>query len=138
MNLKHAVVALLEDLERISHSHDEVTDTDVRDSMHLALTWYFVWGHDRARFPRTFGMFSAEGDELVAGAIRKFLDVVESPELSRIPTGKARLDILQANSAVTASGAHYDEFIGHRDSPLSPTPLPEGMFAAADYDESEE
>lgn len=130
-NLERAVVALLEEPERISHEHEELTDTDVRESMHLALNWYFVWGQDRSRFPRSFGMFSAEGDMLVAGAVRQFLDAAdESGELASIPVGQARLDVLQADTAVTADGTLYDEFIGHRDTPLPAEPLPQHMFQA--------
>ncbi|MCX4248131.1 hypothetical protein [Paraliomyxa miuraensis] len=130
------MVALLEKLKRIALEHEEVTDTDVRESMHLALNCYFVWGQDRSRFPRSFGMFSAEGDLLIARAIREFLDAAEqSSEISRIPVGQARLDVLQAESAVTADGMLYDEFIGHRDTPLPAEPLPEHMFADGDYEE---
>ena len=135
-NLKNAVVALLEELERISHEYEEVTDTDVRESMHLALTWYFVWAQERTRFPRSFGMFSAEGDRLVAEAILRFLKAAEkSGEMSSMPVGQARLEVLQADSAATANGMRYDEFIGHRDRPLPAEPLPEHMFIEGDYEE---
>lgn len=131
---EHAVVVLLERLECILAEHEELTDTDVRESMHLTLNWYFVWAQDCSRFPRCFGMFSADGDALVAGAIRQFLEATEgSGELSCIPVGQARLDVLQADTAITGSGMLYDEFIGHRDSPLPPRPLPEHMFADGDY-----
>lgn len=135
-DLENAVVALLDELERISHEHEEVTDTDVRESMHLALTWYFVWAQERTRFPRSFGMFTAEGDRLVADAILRFLDAAErSGDLSNTPVGQARLDVLQADSATTADGMLYDEFIGHRDAPLPAEPLPEHMFSDGDYEE---
>ena len=128
-SLDSAVVALFETLERISSTHEEVTDTDVRESLHLTLTWYFVWGQERSRFPGRFGMFSAEGDRLVAGAILEFLDAAErSGELSRLPVGQARLDVLQRDGATTPDGMLYDDFIGHRDTPLPPEPLPERMF----------
>jgi hypothetical protein len=134
--LESAIVALLEQLERISLEHEEVTDTDVRESMHLALNWYFVWAQDRSRFPRSFGMFSPEGDVLIASAIRQFIEAAEkSGELSSIPVGQARLDVLQADSALTADGMRYDEFIGHRDIPLPTEPLPEHLFANGDYEE---
>lgn len=81
-HLERAVAALLDSLDRISVDHEELTDTDVRESMHLALNWYFVWGNDRSRFPRTFGMFSAEGDLLVANAIRQFLRIPWAPGYS--------------------------------------------------------
>lgn len=131
-----AVVALLEQLERILKEHEEVTDTDVRESMHLTLSSYFVWARERTRFPRSFGMFSAEGDRLVADAIREFLEAAEeSTELLSIPVGQARLDVLQANNAATADGMRYDVFIGHRDTPLPAEPLPEHMFFDGDYEE---
>ncbi len=135
-DLESALVALLEQLERISHEHEEVTDTDVRESMHLTLTWYFVWAQERTRFPRSFGMFSPEGDQLVAEALLVFLEAAEkSGELSTIPVGQARLEVLQADSAATADGMRYDEFIGHRDNPLPAEPLPDHMFSDGDYEE---
>lgn len=135
-NLESSVVSLLEQLEQISNEHEEVTDTDVRESMHLTLTWYFVWAQDRTRFPRSFGMFTADGDRLVKNALLKFLEDAErSGELSNIPIGQARLNVLQADSAVTANGMLYDEFIGHRDIPLPAEPLPKHMFIAGDYQE---
>jgi hypothetical protein len=138
LNLEREVVAFLEELERIGREHEELTDTDVVESIHLALNWYFVWGQERARFPRGFSMFSAEGDARVARAVRRFLEAAEkSGELSSIPVGQARLDVLQADSAVTADGMSYDEFIGHRDTPLPAEPLPEHMFDEPDYAESE-
>lgn len=138
MNLESAVVGLLEQLEGISNEHEEVTDTDVRESMHLALSWYFVWAQERTRFPRSFGMFSAEGDRLVGDAILQFLDAAEeSGELSSMPVGQARLDVLQADNAVTANGMLYDEFIGHRDTPLPAEPLPEHMFSDGDYSDGD-
>ena len=136
ISLERAVVALLEQLERISLQHEEVMDTDVRESMHLALNHYFVWDQDSSRFPRSFGMFSAEGDLLVASALRDFLEASgKSGELSHISVGQPRLDVLQADSAVTASGMLYDEFIGHRDTPLPAEPLPVRMFTNDDYGE---
>jgi hypothetical protein len=81
-------------------------------------------------------MFSAVGDRLVADAIIEFLEAAErSGELSSIPVGQARLDVLQAHNAVTAEGKRYDEFIGHRDTPLPAEPLPEDMFTDGEYEE---
>lgn len=134
-NLERAVVTLFEQLERISSTHEEVTDTEVREAMHLTLSWYFVWGHERSRFPRSFGMFSAEGDQLVADALLAFLDAAErSAELSGIPLGQARLDVLQAGATAVPDGMLYDEFIGHRDTPLPAEALPERMFLATPYE----
>lgn len=132
--LLEALDRLLGDLERISTRHEEVTDTDVREALHLTLNYYFVWGNTRERFPRSFGMFSAEGDRLVGKAVQKFLDAIgESNELAAIPVGKARLDFLQHAGVKTEGGMQWDEFFGHRESPLPPDPLPEFLFLEADY-----
>jgi hypothetical protein len=133
--LRNVVVALFERLEEIAAEHDEVTDTDVREAMHLALNWYFIWAKERTRFPRSFGMFSAEGDRLVADALVGFLDAAGvAADTSGLPVGQARLDVLQSRTG-TASGMRYDEFIGHRDIPLPAQPLPADMFSPGDYEE---
>ena len=113
-----AVVALLDTLERIADEHDELMDTDVREAVHATLTWYFVWGQPRTRFPCRFGMFSADGDRRVASALNRFLDAAErARDIARLSLGQARLDRLQSDAATTSSGASYDEFYGHVDVP---------------------
>lgn len=130
------VVALLEELERVEADHEELTDTDVREAIHLVLNEYFVWGRDSYPFPRSFRMFSEVGDELVRVALRHFLKAaLESDELPHLPVGQARLDVLQAATAETHAGRRYDEFLGHRDTPLVRKPLPEEMFLPGEYEE---
>jgi hypothetical protein len=105
--LGHAVVRLLDELRRISLEHEELTDTDVRDAIHLTLNAHFVWGLGRAPFPRNFRMFSREGNGLVAAAVSRFLDDVDaSGELSRVPIGVERLAVLQGGDARTSDGSH--------------------------------
>ena len=128
-----AVAQLFEDLDRIAEEHEELTDTDVREAIHLTLNYYFVWGKPRDRFPVSFYMFSADGDQLIGGALRRFLDAAEaSRELSALPVGQARLDALQDSRIRTQSGRQYDEFMGHLDEPLAARPLEEQMFVAAE------
>ena len=134
-----ALCRLFNELERISGEHEEVTDTDVREALHLTINYYFVWGKPRFRVPCNFGMFSAEGDRLVGKAVQEFLDAVgELDELAAIPVGQARLDLLQRADLSTAGGMQYDEFIGHRASPIEPEPLPELLFLEGDYDDDTE
>ena len=138
-NLESAVVGLLEQLARISDEHDEVLDTDVREAMRLTVSWYFVWGQPRTRFPRSFGTSSADGDRQVADALNAFLDAAErSRDGVRIPQGQPRLDILQSDAAQTAAGATYDEFVGHADTLTPAAPLPEHMFEEAAYDDDDD
>ena len=48
--LKRALIEFFAELEQISGNHDELTDTDVREALHLTLNYYFVWGKPRSRF----------------------------------------------------------------------------------------
>ena len=41
--LKDLVATLYAELEEIEQDHDELTDTDVREALHVALNYYFVW-----------------------------------------------------------------------------------------------
>jgi len=130
--LPSAVRALLERLDEISREHEEVTDTDVREAIHWALSWYFVWGRPRATLPRSYEMFSLDGDKRVARAVEEFLASAEAVSAA-IPLGQARLDHLQDADWTTTSGRSYVELVGHRDSPLPPEPLPARMFEESDY-----
>src|SRR3954454_17428048 len=108
-NLKNLVATLYAELEEIDQEHDELTDTDVRESLHLALTYYFVWGKPLDRLPINYAMFSAEGDKVVAKAVNKFLRAAAPlAEADGIPAGQARLDILQDASIKTPGGNEFD------------------------------
>jgi hypothetical protein len=88
LTIREAVSGLLTAFDQISETHEEILDTDVREAMHHALNYYFVWGHDRSLKPRHYRMFTPDGNRLVAQAIERFLDSVEaSGELSRVPPG---------------------------------------------------
>ncbi|MCP5006431.1 MAG: hypothetical protein GY941_21205 [Planctomycetes bacterium] len=134
--LKVAVQKLYNDLDGYADEFEELTDTDVRDSLLLILNYYFVWGKKTDTFPISFGMFSYEGDMKIKRSVEKFLkDVSENQELDTIPTGKARLDILQDASIQTSNGYQFDEFIGFSEQPLSPESLPQDLFEEEDYDD---
>lgn len=83
-------------------------------------------------------MFSAEGDARVASALHRFLRAAEvAQETEDLAPGAARLAVLQAPGARTASGVLYDEFWGHRDDPLPDIRLPRHMFEPGEYAEGE-
>ena len=125
--VSEALLRLLAELEDISYEHDEITDTDVREAIHLSLNHYFVWGNDLARFPSNFGMDAADGDRRIGEALLKF--IVEAVRTGgEAPLGSQRLALIQDASVRTATGRLYDEFMGHRDSPLPRDSLPEGYF----------
>lgn len=133
--VKSRVAEFYNELEPLSDEHIELTDTDVREAIHLALNYYFVWGKARARLPISYYMFSLEADRAVARAVERFLVAADDCfEISRIPLGQARLDLLQDESIRTPCSETYDLFIGHSDEPLQPDQLPQRMFEEPDYE----
>ncbi len=123
------------ELEDISIRFDELTDTDVREAIHLTLNRFFVWGHEYSKLPRSFGMFSQGGDNEVAVALRNFLNdpAIRSVKNS-LSVGKERLQFLQDATIQTRGGNLYDYFIGHVDEPLPDQELPEYLFEKGEYD----
>lgn len=135
MLMAKAIAELYEELESISYRFEELTDTDVRDSIYITLNFYFVWGQSTDSFPKCFEMFSKEGDESVKAALEHFLTSVrESGELEDISPGQARLDLLQTKEIKTRRGNMYDLFIGSGEAPLPLAPLPRSMFDDPEYE----
>ena len=132
----NAIKALYTEFDRQSEIYEELMDTDVRESIHMTLNYYFVWGNELDRLPISYGMFSYEGDKSVANVVNSFLSYVSnSSELSEIPVGKERLAMLQNLKITTLGGYQYDDFIGHSDEPLPSDELPEDLFEEGDYDD---
>ena len=122
-------------LETLEKQYDELTDTDVREAIHLVLNRCFVWGHSCREWPVSFGMFSAVGDRDVSSAIKSFLSEPAIVELtSKATPGVDRLRFLQDSSIRTPEGRQYDEFLGHVDEPLPDIALPVVMFEPGEYD----
>lgn len=135
-SIDYLIRSLYTELERLSEIYDEILDTDVRESIHLTLNYFFVWGGELDRLPIAYGMLSLEADRAVANAVNRFLtSVFAMPELSGIAVGKDRLKRLQNIEISTPKGYQYDRFIGHSDEPLPAHSLPEDLFDEDEYDE---
>lgn len=133
--INELVMSFYSSLDKLAEEYDELTDTDVRESIHMTLIYFFVWGGKNHEFPKSYGMFTLEGDRAVARAVEKFLEAINnSIEVSDIPIGQTRLNLLQNPAIKTPSGRQYDEFIGRVDEPLSQEPLPEYLFIDGDYE----
>ena len=63
-----AVRDLYNELEDIGRCHDEIYDSDVRESLHVVLTHLFVWENMPSSYPVAFEMFTPEGDALLISA----------------------------------------------------------------------
>jgi hypothetical protein len=127
---------LFYELDRLANKYEELTDTDVREALHITLNYFFVWGKNLYQFPVSYGMFSVEGDQAIAQAVDRFLSSVKVyPDMNNVSVGKERLSLLQNEKIVTPGGRQYYEFIGHVDEPLPLESLPDYLFEEGDYDD---
>ena len=117
-HMKNVLKRLLDNLDEISQQHEEVSDTDVREQMHVAIRKGFIKPEAKYIVPSKFGMFSSGGDRRVREAIVKFL---ADPELAVVSkacqTPQARLDWFQDVSVPSSAGNTYDEYFGHAEEP---------------------
>ena len=134
MNFKQRYTEFLNTLEDITEIHDELTDTDVRERMHEVINWYFVWGNPMdSEFPQRYAMFSLEGDNLVAEAVRSFVE--DSCRIgTNLEIGVERNTALEDPSIETQGGNSYDCFLGSSDDPV-PGDRPSSDLIYGDYED---
>lgn len=133
--LEEKIQAFYQDIEVLSNCHAEVGDSDVRESLHMVLTYYFVWGLESKEMPTAYGMYTISGDEEVSSLVNNFLAVLlPLLQKNQIEIGQRRLDLLQNPKLVTSNGMQYDELIGHSDHPLLDKVLPSDFFEPGIYE----
>lgn len=108
------LLRLLIDLESVGASHEEVYDTAVREEMGEAIDRSFIKPEDGYVLPRTFGMFSDDGNARVRVALQRYIHAAaEEAKKRRLDTPKKRLAAFQNWDVVTpGEGNHYDNFFG--------------------------
>jgi len=123
------------ELEILLNDYEELLDTDVRESLHIALTYYFIWGNKANDFPVNYGMFSKDGDKAVSELVEKTITSINSSdEIASLPVGRERLDMLQNEMLVTPKGRKYYDFLGIRKEPLKSDKLPDYMYEDGNYE----
>jgi len=118
--IRETVSWLLNELEVISHEHEELTDTHVREALHRTINYYFAWDHAPSQLPVRYGMSTREGYQQVFDVVRQFLrEASRTADEAGLLLGQARPDAPQDVSIKTEGGMLYDELVGHRDAPLA-------------------
>jgi hypothetical protein len=116
--MKQVLKRLLDDLDGISRQHEEVSDTDVREQMYVAIRKGFIVPEAGYIVTPTFGMFSRRGDRRVREAIVKFLadpDLATASKACQTP--QARLNWFQDGDVRSSTGTVYDEDFGYSEEP---------------------
>lgn len=135
--LNKSILDLLVEFELILKSHSEILDTDVRESLHYVLTYYFVWKNVWDKAPKSYSMFTEIGDSLICNAVNQFFTQIERFSISEYNCAideENRLSLLQNEGLMTPNGRTYFDFIGKREQPLVLNELPQYLLEEGDYD----
>ena len=112
--MKALLKQLLDRLEEIAVEHEELFDSDVRQSMSNAILDGFVRNREGFEIPNEFGMFTSEGNSVVKTAIINYIGMANrKAENIGISSFHSRLSALQDDSVCSFDGNDYDEFLGH-------------------------
>jgi len=132
MDFRTRYIAFLDQLRTLAKSHDDLTDTDVRERLHQVINYFFIWGKPLKGFPKRFEMMSARGDRALAPKVRSFVvDARRIAAKTRIRTGAARHALIEDPLAVNRNGDSYDVYIGSSDKVLpAEKPAPDSSYAA--------
>jgi hypothetical protein len=116
--MKKALKQLINALDKIMETDEEVGDTAVREFMYDAVHKSFIIPQAGYQLPDDFGMFSEDGNRKVKAALKNFL---AHPEVAvatkRLKTPKERLDAFQDIDVESSEGSTYDEYFGYAEAP---------------------
>jgi hypothetical protein len=116
--MKNALKALLDDLDRVYESHEEVGDTAVREALADAISQAFITPRAGYVLPSSFEMFSKQGDAQVRAALARFLSHAETVAAAKaLSTPEHRLAAFQDVDVRSSAGRTYDEYFGESEAP---------------------
>ncbi|WP_221901958.1 hypothetical protein [Bathymodiolus platifrons methanotrophic gill symbiont] len=55
---ENPIEVFFNELRLLAEKYEELTDTDVREDLHLTLNYFFVWKKEDSSYPISYGMFS--------------------------------------------------------------------------------
>lgn len=114
---REALRTLLTDLDEIKRRHPEVTDTDVREKMRVAIHDGFINPKAGFALGDSFAMFSDAGNQAVRISLQRFL--ASGPLAAAgdgLDTAEKRLGAFQDKSVPSPGGQHYDDYFGYTDT----------------------
>lgn len=114
--LRTALKDLLEKLERIGVSHEELYDSEVREGMSAAILRGFVDAEAGYDPPASYGMFAPEANVAVQSALREYIAAARAATVGL--DAPARLAAFQDEAVATnGQGQYFDDFFGWVDIP---------------------
>jgi hypothetical protein len=111
--MERLILELLERLEAIGEQHEELFDSEVRESMDKAVGAGFLRPETGYVLPDTFGMYSREGDQQVREALAWFLAAAAKSAVAEgLNTFQKRLAAFQNHEVQTAQKNDFNDFFG--------------------------
>ena len=111
-----ALKRLLNALDRIMESHEELGDTDVRERMYEAVFHGFIVQTNGYVLPEEFGMFEPGGNHKVKKALQEFIESARKETVGKLATPHERLSAFQDPEVTGRDDLTYDEFFGHAEA----------------------
>ncbi len=110
--MRDLLIKFLDALEAIGGDHEELYDTDVRERVGEVIERLLVTPSGSIDVPRDLGMFSEEGNRLVAGALERYLaEAVPRADELQLDEAARRVAVWDGD-AVSRTGSTVDEFLG--------------------------
>lgn len=110
MKLATIVEALLNDLDKMAEQHPEFFDTAVRDKVRASLRVSIASPAAHPALPERFGLFSAQGEELLRTILATGIRALRA-ELASTPPGE-RLELLTELEVCSHTGNDFDDYFG--------------------------
>lgn len=116
--MKRAMKQLLDAFDAIAVEHDDVTDTDVRESVRDVIQRGFIRPKPRFTVPSAFGLSTPEANARVRKALVTFLEHrAVTLARKRLGTPRARLGAFQDSEVESGEGNAFDEYFGFAEEP---------------------
>ena len=108
---------VMEELEVIGETHDELYDTDIRENLFEAVCAGFLKPEAGFRLFDDFGLASEEANRQVKAALARYLQAANERALELgLTTSRQRLNAFQNGEVCTDEGQYPDDFFGWAES----------------------
>lgn len=108
------LLKLLQQLEKVAETNEEIFDTEVRERMGVACMDGFVRHESEFMLPSEFGLTTNDANAIVRAALDDYINAANEKASSLgIVQFHDRLTAFQNSNVVTEEGNDYEEFFGH-------------------------
>jgi hypothetical protein len=111
--MEELLLELLNTLEEVGQSHEEIADTESREAMRRAVFKGFLKPEPSFSLPTDFGLDDDNANHVVGQALGKYIQAANAKATELGLDFHGRLRAFQNPNVQTSSGTTYDEFFGY-------------------------